>query len=205
MELREAMRTARAIRRYRPDAVPDEELLDCLEAATFAPSGSNLQPWRFLILRSAAVRSALGTAYRGGWDDYAKLMGLDTPTADDTSRRARFIRAMYDFSRDIDKAPVYVMFCAQQQPYIGDYLNGASIFPAVQNFMLAVREKGLGTVYTTWYTRADHELRACVGIPADWNIAAVLPVGYPRGRHGPVRRRPVAEVVAWETWNGRAP
>ena len=79
MELIDVMRTARAIRRYQPDSVPDELILSCIEAATFAPSGSNQQDWRFLILRSPQVRALLGKAYRQGWDEYAAQMELQLP------------------------------------------------------------------------------------------------------------------------------
>ena len=112
---------------------------------------------------------------------------------------------MDHFAHQIDAAPAYVMFCLKHQPYIGDFHTGASIYPAVQNFMLAAREQGLGTVFTTWYTREEDGLRACVQVPDDWRIAAILPLGYPQGRHGPVRRRPVRDVVAWDSWQGAAP
>ena len=78
--------------------------------------------------------------------------------------------------------------------------EGASIYPAVQNFMLAARAEGLGTVVTTWYLFCEKELRELIGIPDDWSLAALLPIGWPVGHHGPVRRRPVEQVAYSDRW-----
>jgi nitroreductase len=200
-DLFEVMATTRAIRRYRPDPVPDDILRTCLEAATWAPSGSNRQAWRFLVLRSPEVRALLGTAYRQGWDEKAAQIRSADPAPDDDSPRARMVRSMQHFVDHIEEVPVYVLFCMQG---FGDgpavFMDGASIYPAMQNFCLALRAHGLGTVVTAWWMHCEAELRQVVGVPDDWSIAALLPVGYPVGAHGPLRRKPVEQVTYRERW-----
>ena len=200
LDVFDAMRTNRAVRRYRLDAVPDDVLRRCLEAATWAPSGSNRQPWRFVVLRSPEVRAVLGPAYRRGWAEMGAGYGLSEVDPDDNSPRARMGRTMQEFVDNFESVPVYVLFCVEgrgRPPLLSD---GASIYPAMQNFMLAARAHGLGTVPTTWFAYAEDELRQVVGIPDEWLIAALLPVGYPRGGHGPVRRRPVDDFVRLDQW-----
>jgi nitroreductase len=174
-------------------------LTRCLEAATWAPSGSNRQGWRFVVLRSDAVRAVLGPAYRRGWDDMVGAYG-SAPDAKDQSPRARLLRTMAHFVEHFEEVPVYVLFCVQaraREPWLTD---GASVYPAVQNFLLAAREEGLGAVMTTWFQYCEAELRDVIGIPEDWLLAALVPVGWPVGSHGPVRRRPLAELASLDRW-----
>jgi nitroreductase len=205
MELLEAMRTCRAIRRYRPDHVPDEVLRACLQAAVYAPTGSNQQKWRFCVLKSPAARQLLGETYKNGWADYASKMNLEKPEQQDTSRRARFTRSMFELVENFEHIPAYVLFCTERTPFMEELYTGASIYPAMQNFILAARSHGLGTVVTTWYRLCEPELRRLVGIPDGWVVAALLPVGYPKGSHGPVRRRPLEESVCIDHWDSKMP
>jgi nitroreductase len=199
------MRTARAVRRYRPEAVPDDVLVRCLEAATWAPSGSNRQAWRFVVLRSPEARAVLGPAYRQGWADMAPGYGGADPDAEDDSPRARMLRTMRHFVEHFEEVPVYVLFCVQSRGRTPHLTEGASVYPALQNFLLACRAEGLGAVMTTWFLYCERELRSLVGIPDDWLLAALVPVGWPVGRHGPVRRRPVAELASIDRWNAPYP
>jgi nitroreductase len=204
MELREAMRTARAVRRYRSDPVSDDVLARCLEAATWAPSGSNRQGWRFVVLRSQEARDVLGPAYRRGWADMVGAYG-EPPGDEDQSNRARLLRTMAHFVEHFEEVPVYVLFCLhgrEREPWLTD---GASVYPAVQNFLLAAREEGLGAVMTTWFQYCDAELREVIGIPDDWELAALIPVGWPAGHHGPVRRRPLSELASLDRWENPFP
>ncbi|MBA3655302.1 MAG: nitroreductase family protein [Actinobacteria bacterium] len=195
------MSTARAIRRYRPDPVPDDVLRRCLEAATWAPSGGNRQAWRFVVLRSPEVRAVLGPAYRKGWAEMSGGYGIegDIDPSDD-SPVARMGRTMQRFVDAFEDVPVYVLFCLKGRGRT-HLSEGASIYPALQNFILAARAEGLGTVVTSWFLIAEDELRQVIGIPDDWLLAALLPIGYPVGRHGPVRRRPVEEVTYRDRWD----
>lgn len=201
MELEEVTSTARAIRRYRDKPVSDELLMECFRVAVCAPSGSNQQKWRFCVLRSDAARELLGDTYKRGWAEYAENMKLQRPADDDTSHRAKFVRSMFELVENFDRVPAYVLFCALRTPFMEELYTGASIYPAMQNFILALRERGVGTVVTTWYRLCEPELRSLVGVPDDWVIAALLPVGYPKGKHGPVRRRPAEEVVCIDHWD----
>ena len=203
MDVFEAMGTARAIRRYRADPVPDDMLRRCLEAATWAPSGGNRQAWRFIVLRAPEVRSVLGDTYRAAWavaqSDYG-LTGEEAP--DDPSPRARMGRTMQHFVDHFEEIPLYVLFCLKgrggHRPALAE---GGSIYPAMQNFAIAARAQGLGTVVTTFFLGAEKQLRELVGVPDDWMLAGLLPLGFPVGHHGPLRRRPVEDVTAVDRWD----
>lgn len=203
IELHEAMSTARALRRYKPDPVPDEVLARCLEAATWAPSGSNMQHWRFLVLRSPEVRAVLGPAFRKGWEWVVNSVyrAAGVPTAEENPRMARLANTMQELADNFESVPVYVMFCIKMTGFVDEFLEGGSIYPAMQNFLLAARAEGLGAFPTTFFTFAEKELREVIGIPDGWRIAALLAVGWPVGRHGPVRRRPLSKVSALDRWD----
>jgi nitroreductase len=206
-DLATVMRTARAVRRFRPDPVPPALLLECLEAATWAPSGSNEQAWRFCVLGSPEVRALLGPAYRRGWARTAAVYGIDRPVDGDDSRRARMLRTIFDLVDHFEDVPAYVLFCAVQHDGFPPLFTGASIYPALQNFLLAARARGLGGVITTWFTECETALRALVGVPDGWVLAALVPIGFPEGRPGRVRRAAVERVVCWDRWErtGAAP
>jgi nitroreductase len=201
VELSEAMSTCRAIRRYSDEPVSDEVLLECLRLAMYAPSGSNQQKYRFCILRAPHVRELLGKTYRQGWSDYAEQMSLERPADDDISKRGRFIRSMFELVENFDRVPAYVLFCALRTPFMEELYTGASIYPTMQNFILAARERGIGTVVTTWYRLCEDELRALVGVPEGWVIAALLPGGHPKGHFGPLKRRPAEQMVCLDQWD----
>jgi nitroreductase len=198
----EAMSTARALRRYTGEPVPDDVLRRCLEAATWAPSGGNAQAWRFVVLKSPEVRKVLGETYRTAW---AKnkfgygLTGEETP--DDPSPRARMGRTMQHFVDHFEEIPVYVLFCLRGRGRRPALAEGGSIYPAMQNFALAARAEGLGTVVTTFFLEAEAALREIIGIPDEWLLAGLLPLGYPVGKHGPLRRKPVEAVTFVDRWD----
>ncbi|HZN12882.1 MAG TPA: nitroreductase family protein [Acidimicrobiales bacterium] len=209
MDVFDAMSTARAIRRYTDEPVPDDAVRKCLEAATWSPSGGNRQGWRFVILRSPEVRKILGETYRTAWAtakfDYG-LTGEEAP--DDPAPRARMGRTMQHFVDHFEDIPVLVLFCLQGRGHRPALAEGGSIYPAMQNFSLAARAQGLGTVVTTFFLAAEPQLREAIGIPDDWLLAGLLPLGWPVGRHGPLRRRPVEDVTYVDHWGegfGQAP
>src|SRR5205823_5090742 len=116
MDVFEVMSTARAIRRYRPDPVPDDVLRRCLEAATWSPSGGNSQPWRFVVLRSPEVRKLLGETYRRAWAENKGNYGVTGEEApDDPSPRARMARSMVHFVDHFEDIPLYVLFCLKRR------------------------------------------------------------------------------------------
>jgi nitroreductase len=200
-DLWEVMSTASAIRRYRDEPIPDDVLEKCLLAATWAPSGGNQQPWRFVVLRAAEARAIVTAGAARTWQAMEDFYELSVPDADADDPKSRALRAMAEHMRVGGAAPALVLFCLRPQAGASDLQQGGSIFPAVQNFLLAARAQGLGAAITLWHTSCDERLRAVVGIPADWEIASLLTVGWPRGRHRAVRRKPLSEVVAMDRWD----
>jgi nitroreductase len=199
------MRTARAVRRFRPDPVSEDVLRRCLEAATWAPSGGNQQPWRFVVLRSNEARATLGEAAAAALATIESLYRMRRPDPHDNSSRARNDRAVYELHDAAADVPVAVLFTVRPMPHIPPLLLGASVYPAIQNFLLAARAQGLGAVVTGWHLTGEAAIRRVVGVPSDWHLAAVVAAGWPRGRHGPVRRRPVAEFAAVDRWTDPFP
>jgi len=197
----EVMRTARTIRRYTDRPVDDALLADCLEAATWAPSGGNQQPWRFVVLKSAASSEILAVAARRSMETSERVYGLVRPDPDDDSRHARMARAVYALHDGAQHVPAAVLFCSRPLPSVPPLLQGSSIYPAMQNFLLAARAAGLGACATGWHTVGEAELREYVGIPDGWALAALVTVGWPAGHHGPVRRKSVRDVVALDRWD----
>lgn len=206
MDLLEAIATTRAIRRYRPDPVSEEDLATILYAATRAPTGSNRQPFRFLVLRdgpyAVKAKALLKEGGRRMWSGKRTEEGYDAPPSDD-SPRARMDRTMHHLIDTFERIPVVVLPCLirYRPPHPGE---GGSIYPACQNLLLAARGIGLGGVITNFQAFVEPELRDLLRIPEQVAISATIPIGHPAGRHGPVRRRPLAELVYDDVWEGEA-
>ena len=199
-----AMSTARAIRRYTDEPVDDETLGRCLEAATWAPSGGNWQSWRFVVLRSPEARDAVARAAAVSLAVIEPLYSMSRPAPEDDSRRARSDRATYEFH---DRAGEFtsVLFATQNYEVASPLLLGGSVYPAMQNFLLAARAQGLGACLTSWASYGEDIMREAVGVPGDWLMAGHVVVGWPRGRHGPLRRRPASEVTYLDRWGDLVP
>ncbi|MCT7659017.1 nitroreductase family protein [Mycobacterium deserti] len=195
------MSTATAVRRYRGDPVPDDVLDKCLRAASWAPSGGNGQPWRFIVIRNKKLRDVITTASRQTWEVMKDFYRLPTVTDGDDDPKSRVLRAMAEHMHVGGGAPELVLFCVQPQRGTSEMQQAGSIFPAVQNFLLAARAQGLGAAITLWHGHCEPELRASIGIPDDWKIATLLTVGWPKGRHKPVRRKPVHEAAVVDMWD----
>jgi len=207
--LLEGMATTRAIRRYRPEPVPDDDLATMLFAATRAPTGSNRQPFRFIVLRdgpnAVKAKRLLGDAAAAMWSGKRATDGYDERSGQEPdSPKARMARTMQHYCDHLADVPVVVLACMVR--YRGPNLTeGASIYPACQNLLLAARALGYGGVLTGLQGFADHKLRQLLGIPEDVFIAATITIGRPVGHHGPVRRRPLAELVYDDGWEQPAP
>jgi len=201
VDIWEAMSTARSIRRFTDEAVDDSLLLRCLEAATWAPSGGNQQPWRFVILKSAESRRAVALGAAEALKVIREVYRMDRPSDDDDSPRARDARAVMDLHEAAADVPAAVLFCMLPQPASPPLMQGAFIYPAMQNFLLAARASGLGAVVTGWNVRAESQLRQAVQIPDEWELAAMVVVGWPKGHHGPLRRKPVTDVTVIDRWD----
>lgn len=207
----EAMSTLRAVRRLRPDPVPDDVLRRVLEAASWAPTGGNVQPWRVIAVRDAAAKQRLGALYAERWRAYATQhmaqLG-DAPQALRESTR-RMLSAGDHLAEHFPETPVVLVFCFDPrrmaitdaaQPRVS-VVGGASIYTAVQNALLACRAEGLGCVLTTLLCECEPEVRALLEIPPAWGTAAAVPIGYPLRRgHGPLSRRPVEKLAFADRW-----
>jgi nitroreductase len=210
ISLLEGLATTRAIRRYRPEPIPEDDLATILWHASRAPSGSNRQAFRFLVLRDGPraqqAKAALGEACRAGWAQKRGDDGYDrgSAAADTTSPKARMAATMQHFVDHFEETPVVVLVCLAR--YRGENpVEGASVYPACQNLLLAARALGYGGVLMSWHLFAIDQLREILGIPEEVFVAATIPLGRPAGRHGPVRRRPLGEVVYDDGWGEPAP
>ena len=203
----EALRTTRAVRRLRPDPIPDAVLMRVLEAATWAPSGGNRQPWRIVLVRAPETKAALQQLYATPWRAYSQhsreaLAQLPQPARQKAERN---LDAADYLAEHLHEAPAIVVFCFDPRLLaITDaklarpsVVGGASIYPAVQNLLLACRAEGLGCTLTTLLCQSEDQVRPLLGLPEPWATAAFVPIGYPVGRgHGaPVTRLAVSQMV----------
>ncbi len=207
--LLEGLCSTRAIRRYRDEAVPDHVLRDILFAATRAPSGSNRQPFRFLVLtdgpKASSAKSLLAAAAQRAWGDKRESDGYTRGSGqDDASPKAAMDRTMQHYVDHLDRVPVLILPCFIRHR-AAHPVEGASIYPACQNLLLAARAVGYGGVMTTWNLFVDAELRKLLGIPDDAVVAGAITIGRPQGHHGAVRRRPLSELVYSDSWGQSAP
>ena len=190
----EAMHTQRAIRYFKTDPVPDELITRLLEAAIKAPTGGARQMWRFIVIKDPETRRKLGDIYRKGPGSLT--------TEELTPQQRRVQRGAQHFREHLQEAPVFILACIQRYSAPVGIGLGASIYPAVQNILLAARGLGLASLMTTNHKQHEDEVKDLLGIPENVETAALLPIAYPaEGAHyGPTRRRPLDEVVFGERW-----
>ncbi len=198
ISLLEGLATTRAIRRYTADPIPDADLATILWHAGRAPSGSNRQPFRFLVLRDGpnaiATKALLGTAFRAGWN--AKRVA-------DGYRPSKFADSMQQYVDHFEQVPVVVLVCLERYRAPSPD-EGASVYPACQNLLLAARALGYGGALTMWHHGVETELREQLSIPDGVALSACITLGVPAGHHGPVKRKPIGEVTFDDAW-GRSP
>jgi nitroreductase len=204
----EGIVTTRSIRRFRDEPVPPEALRAMLFAATRGPSGSNRQPFRLLVLadgpKAAEAKRLIGGAARAAWAAKRATDGYDRGSgADEESPKARTARAMQQLVDGFDRVPVVVLPCLVRYREATSF-EGASVYPACQNLLLAARALGYGGVMTGWHDGVEAELRELLAIPDTVFIAGTIIIGKPEGGHGPVRRRPMSELVFEDQWDQRA-
>ena len=211
MDLYEAMSTLRAVRRLRPDPIDDAIIERVLTAATWAPTGGNTQPWRIVALTDADKKQALQDLYKPHWDSY--LPGYEARLSHmPEDARASSIKAMDAgnyLAAHMHEAPLIAVFCFNpklmtitdselDRPSV---VGGGSVYPAVQNFLLACRNEGLGCVLTTLLCYEEAAVKELLGMPEDWYPCAHIPVGYPvLGGHGSIRRRALDQMVRCNQW-----
>ena len=195
MSLFDVIHSQRAVRHFSAQPVSDEAIATILHAAICAPSGGNRQPWRFVVIRDAEIKRRLGQWYLAAWQ---------AATADMEAFTQPY-RHGAELAQQMAIVPVLILTCIDHGaagPGPGPITRGASIYPAVQNLLLAARALGLGTVLTTLHTQYESEIKALLHIPETVETAALIPVGYPAEgvQWGHARRRPLSEVVFHDTW-----
>ena len=198
MDLYEALYTTRAMRRVSPDPIPTEVVQQMLDAAIRAPSGSNMQAWRWLVLTDPEVIAQVGALYAEAYDEaHSTFYAGAAEKAQGDSQMERIQTSARWLRDNMGNVPLLIVACDRNDPL------GSSIFPAVWNLMLAARGAGVGTTLTTFNYHLRHdETRELLGIPADkgWRIAALISCGYPTGRWGVASRPPVTDVVYQDHW-----
>lgn len=196
-----AIYTARALRRFKPDPVPDDLLYQIIDAGLRGATGGARQIARFVIVKDAEKRRQIGEWYWAVWRDYGKQYVDDPSTIDALPRQMRLVvRSTDHLARHIAETPVLLVVCGPK----GETPSAAagSIYPAIQNMLLAARALGLGSVVTTFHRRYEDDVKALLAIPDDVETYALLPIGWPTDRHGPVRRPlPVRRVAFLDGWN----
>jgi nitroreductase len=204
-DLFEIMQTTRAMRRLKPDPVPDELIRRILEMGTCAPSGGNTQKWRFLVVKDPKIKQAVQVHYKRAFDEVIGPRYLTSTPPPGVSREAytRQHAAVQYLTDHFHEAPVWIVACVDDGTATPTRSSGASIYPAVQNMLLTARALGLGATLTTRHLLHEKETEAALGLPPGVHSYAILPIGYPMGKFGPVGRAPLTDVVYQDRWGNR--
>lgn len=204
------MTTARPMRRLKPDPVPQDVLEQVLDAACCAPNSLNSQPYKFLIVRDPKVKAFFGERYDAAMKT---RFGKFAPEDDDNSSFARNFRTAFTFGKRMKDVPVLLFVCGErdwpmsvpESERVGlAPPSPGSVYPCIQNILLGCRAKGLGASLTTMHQVFEDELIEMLGIPDSHGIVAVIPIGYPEGRFGPLTRKPSREISYFDEW-GNSP
>ncbi len=207
----ELLTTTRAVRKRldfsRP--VEPEVIRECLEIALQAPTGSNLQPWQFVIITDAQKRLEIANYYRQAYEGYRKVASAKNPFANNQERMKtqERVKSSSDYLEEhLHEVPVFFIPCVSGRLEGQSILNHAgvwgSIVPAVWSFMLAARARGLGTVWTTLHLTYEKEVAELIGIPYEkMTQVALIPVAYTQGTDfKPAPREPLESVLHWDRW-----
>ncbi len=211
-EFFEILNTTRAIKRLKPDPVPAGLIREVLDAGTKAPSGVDSQPWEFLVVTDEEGKKFVQERYLRYANE--RFRALVDSLADDNSPHTRMLRTVLHLAEHLHEAPVLLFVCGHRDwpatvprerrvgkappPY-------GSIYPCVQNILLACRAVGLGASLTTIHQMFEDELHERFGVPEEVAMVALIPIGFPRGKFGPVRRTPVGALTHFGRWGNRGP
>ena len=200
-DLFEIIESCRAMRRLKPDPVPDELIARILRAGSCAPNGGNTQKWRFLVIKDRKIKDAVAVWYKKAFDEWIgpRYRTSEPPPGVTKERYLRQTAAVEYLTDHYAEAPVWIVACLEDGP-TPTRMAGSSIYPAVQNMVLATRALGLGTTLTTRHMLFEKEADAALGLPAGVHSYAILPIGWPMGKFGPVGRGPLKEIVYQDRW-----
>ncbi|WP_326680417.1 nitroreductase family protein [Streptomyces sp. NBC_01237] len=222
------MSTMRAMRRLKPDAVPDETTEQLIQAAVWGPSGGNMQCYEYVVVTDREVMARLAPLWKRCVDAYLATTGKHAPAGMDDAAYGRMVAAI-EYQRDhFAETPVLVVPCYRfPEPRVDEegllasaralgpagaeqlmntqtrfqaLAEGSCVYPGVQNLLLAARALGLAANITIWHLMLEREWKEALGIPEDMRTFAAVPVGWPQGNFGPVRRRQVADVIHRNGW-----
>ncbi len=218
--LYEAIHTARSLRRFKPDPVPEPMLQQILDSAVRAPSAGNAQNWAFIVVEDSQRRAALGAIYQKASRIADAMYAARGRPAHLSERQFQSMMSSGSYLWEhMGEAPIILIPCLRQpvvpapealpeaiRPYhkaelaYAQRIRGASIYPAVQNVLLTCRALGLGTTITTNHIRCEQDVRELLDLPDDYDTYAMMPIGWPIDAFGPLTRRPLSEVVHRDTW-----
>jgi nitroreductase len=193
--------STRAMRRLKPDPVPDDLIAKILQAGSCAPNGGNIQRWRFLVVKDPAIKQAVQVWYKRALDEvvgprYRTIAPPPGATKESYERQHGAVEYLTDHFHE---APVWIVPCIEDKnPQTRG--SGASIYPAVQNMLLAARALGLGATLTNRHLHYEKETQAALGLPPNVHSYAIIPIGWPMGKFGPVKRGPLSEIVYQDKW-----
>ncbi|MEO8539722.1 MAG: nitroreductase family protein [bacterium] len=208
MGIFEVMYSCRAMRRIKPDVVPEEMLVKLIDAANQAASGSNVQNGRWIVVRDQAQKEKLGELNRKVFEAYTAPGGgrMDALPHQSADKRARMVEAVRWQADHFAEIPALVIACLQvalplRESFSAGAGSGGSIWPGVQNLLLAARALGLAATPTTFAIADRKAASEVLGLPEDILPFCLIPVGYPMGNFGPVTRKPVNEIMRWDRWS----
>lgn len=215
-DLYEAMSTLRAVRRLRPDPIPDDVLERVIQAACWGPTGGNQQPWKVVVVKNAATKASLQGLYQPEWETYvATFLDRLKHAPDDVADKWRRVAKAGTYLADhLHEAPAILVFCANPAAMaITDakldrvsMVGGGSVYPAVQNSMLACVAEGLGSTLTTLLCQREAEVKDLLEVPDSWATVAHVPIGYAVGRgNGPITRKGPSEMASLDTFSAGWP
>ncbi|MGD9602166.1 MAG: nitroreductase family protein [Gammaproteobacteria bacterium] len=211
MELAEIMRTNGTCRYYKADPVPDDVLASVLDAARWGPTGGNRQPVSFVAVRDRAKKERLRDLYLPIWEPYFAAAKEGTVRI---GAKSSLLENADHFARHMADIPVMLVVCARLADVhptdnrLGrlSIVGGASVYPAVQNVLLAARAAGLGTALTTLLCEQEPAVKTLLGIPEDVSTAAMITIGWPaRPFPKKLTRRPLAEIAFLDRYGSTLP
>ena len=194
----DVMHTTRAMRRLKPDPVPDDLIVKILEAGTCAANGGNFQTWRFIVVKDRAIKEAVQKIYKRAYDEWIspRYSSVKPPPGATPEKYHRQHTAVEYLTDHFHEAPVWIVACIDHGETKPVRHSGASIYPAVQNMLLAARALGLGATLTNRHLYFEEESEKALGLPPGVHSYAILPIGYPMGNFGPVGRGDIRDFVS---------
>lgn len=210
----EAVYTLRAKRRLKPDPVPDEAIREIIKAATYAPSGSNRQPWAFVVVKDREKKKKIQEYYLKAWNIYIAQrpdIAPGTLPKEVDESLPKVIESAEYLAYHLHEAPVLILPCftgrvglSEAPVVVPEGAAPGALYPAIQNLMLAARGLGLGSTLTTMANAFEKEIQEILGIPESIRITAIIPIGYPRTKFTSPPRIPAEDLTFWDQWGNRA-